>query len=55
MATPTLSQHLLVTALLKGDAVPPLYYAVSIGTTLTIGLLLCYAAVKLYSRERILG
>jgi sodium transport system permease protein len=55
VATPTLSQHLLVTSLLKGDAVPALHYAVSIGTTTAIGLLLCWIAVKLYSRERILG
>jgi sodium transport system permease protein len=55
VATPTLSQHLLVTSLLKGDAVPLLHYGVSIGTTLAIGLLLSWIAVRLYSRERILG
>jgi len=55
VATPTLSQHLLVTALLKGEAVPLLHYAVSIGVTLTVGLALSFVAIKLYSRERILG
>lgn len=55
VATPTLSQHLLVTQLLKGDAVPMIHFAVSIGSTLALGLLLSYAAVRLYSRERILG
>ena len=55
VATPTLSQHLLVTSLLKGDSVPTLHYAVSISTTLAIGLLLSWVAVRLYSRERILG
>ena len=55
MATPTLSQQLLVTSLLKGETVPLLHYAVSIGSTLALGLVLCFVAVRLYSRERILG
>jgi sodium transport system permease protein len=55
VATPTLSQHLLVTQLLKGESIPPLHYAVSIGVTLSLGLLLSWVAVRLYSRERILG
>ncbi len=55
VATPTLSQHLLVTQLLKGDSVPLLHYAVSIGSTLALGLVFCFVAVRLYSRERILG
>lgn len=55
MATPTLSQHLLVTDLLKGEPVNALFAATSVGTTLGLGLLLSWVAVKLYSRERILG
>jgi sodium transport system permease protein len=55
MATPTLSQHLLVTELLKGEPVSLLFAATSIGSTLALGLLLSWIAVKLYSRERILG
>jgi sodium transport system permease protein len=54
-ATPTLSQHLLVTQLLKGEAVLPLHYALSIGVTLAVAALLAALAVRLYSRERILG
>jgi sodium transport system permease protein len=55
VATPTLSQHLLVTDLLKGEPISMLFAATSVGTTLALGLLLSWAAVKLYSRERILG
>lgn len=55
MATPTLSQHLLVTDLLKGEPIPALFVATSVGTTLALGLGLSWLAVKLYSRERILG
>lgn len=55
MATPTLSQHLLVTDLLKGEPVNALFAAVSIGCTTGLGLVLCWVAVRLYSRERILG
>ena len=55
VATPTLSQHLLVTDLLKGEPIPTLFIATSVGTTLALGLGLSWLAVKLYSRERILG
>ena len=54
-ATPALSQQLLVTEMLKGETVAPLHLALSFGTTLALGLALSWLAVKLYSRERILG
>jgi sodium transport system permease protein len=55
MAIPSLSQHLLATALMRGDAVDPLHLAVSATTTLGAGLLLVVLASRLYRRESILG
>lgn len=55
MAIPSLSQHLLATSLMRGDAVEPLHVAISILTTLAAGALFVWAAVRLYRREAILG
>jgi sodium transport system permease protein len=55
MAVPSLSQHLLATSLLRGDAIPPLYVAICAGSTLAIGAVLVLVAVRLYRREAILG
>jgi sodium transport system permease protein len=55
MAIPSLSQHLLATSIMRGDEVPPLYALISAGSTLAIGALLVWLAVRLYRREAILG
>jgi sodium transport system permease protein len=55
MTIPSLSQHLLATSLMRGDAIPPLHVAISAGTTLALGALLVLIAIRLYQREAILG
>ena len=55
MMVPSLSQHLLATSLMRGDAIPPLHAAISAGTTLALGGLLVWIAIRLYKREAILG
>ena len=55
MAIPSLSQHLLATALMRGDAITALHVVISTSTTLLAGALLIWVAVRLYRRETILG
>jgi sodium transport system permease protein len=55
MFVPSLGQHLLATNLLRGDSIPILHVAISAGTTLVLGGLLTWLAVRLYRREAILG
>jgi hypothetical protein len=55
MTIPSLSQHLLATSLMRGDAISPLYAAISAGTTLLLGAALVLLAIRLYQREAILG
>jgi sodium transport system permease protein len=55
MTIPSLSQHLLATSLMRGDAIPPLHALISAGTTLALGALLVGIAIRLYQREAILG
>jgi sodium transport system permease protein len=55
MAVPSLSQHLLITQLLRGEGVDPLWAAVSVGVTLALGLLAVLAVARLYRRESLLG
>jgi len=55
MAVPSLSQHLLATSLMRGDAMPALHVLICAGTTLALGALLVGIAIKLYQREAILG
>lgn len=55
MAVPSLSQHFLVTSLLRAEPIPGSYLAISVGTTLAIGLALAAAAGRLYRREALLG
>ena len=40
---------------MRGDPVNPLYFAISIATTLGAGLVLIWLATRLYRRESILG
>ncbi|MFL6617841.1 MAG: ABC transporter permease [Povalibacter sp.] len=55
MAIPSLSQHLLATDLIRGDAPNPLNILISVVSTLIAGALLIALAVRLYRRESILG
>lgn len=52
---PAFSQYVLASALMKGAALGSLFVAVSVISTLVIGLLLAWLAVWLYRRERVLG
>lgn len=55
MTVPSLSQHLLATSLMRGDAIEPLHVAISVITTLVAGAAFIWAAMRLYRREAILG
>lgn len=55
MAIPSLSQHLLITQLLRGDALQPLQVVFSVAGSLILGAMLIWLAVRLYRREAILG
>ena len=55
MAVPSLSQHLIITELMKGEPLSAQYTLVSIACTLTVGLILSFIAARLYGREGILG
>ena len=55
MAVPSLSQHLLMQGLLRGEPLPASYVTISVTTTLGIGLALAWVAGRLYRREKILG
>jgi sodium transport system permease protein len=55
MTVPSMSQHLLATSLLRGDAIPPLHVVICAVTSLAIGALLALLAIRLYRREAILG
>ena len=54
MWIPGLSQHLLVTALVKGEGVDLLLAALSAATTVTAGVACALAAVRRYGSERLL-
>jgi len=55
MAVPSLSQHFLITSLLRDEPISEVYFAVSVAVTLTIGALLMLVAGRLYDREALLG
>jgi sodium transport system permease protein len=55
MWIPSLSQHLLITTLIKDQPLDAGLAAISIASTLGFGLLLGWLAVRLYRREAILG
>jgi sodium transport system permease protein len=55
MAVPSLSQHFLITSLLRAEALPPSWVALSVGATLALAALLVAAAGGLYRREALLG
>ena len=55
MWIPSLSQHLLVTALLKAAPLPASYALISAISSISIGALLALAAIRFYDREGLLG
>lgn len=55
MWIPSLSQHLLITTLIKDQPLTPAFVALSVASTLAFGALLGWLAVRLYRREAILG
>jgi sodium transport system permease protein len=55
MAIPSLSQHFLITSLLRDEPIPALHLALSMGVTLALGALLALCAGRLYHREALLG
>ena len=55
MLVPSLSQHLLVTNLIRQEPIEPTMLAVSVVSTLLLGGALSYVAMRLYDREGLLG
>jgi sodium transport system permease protein len=55
MAVPSLSQHFLITSLLRDEGIAPLHLALSVLVTLALGVLLAAFAGGLYRREKLLG
>ena len=55
MAVPSLSQHFLITSLLRDEPLPARFVAVSVAATLALGALLIALAGRLYRREALLG
>lgn len=55
MMVPSLSQHLVMQGLLRSEPLPASYVAISVVSTLALGVLLTWVAGRLYRRERILG
>ena len=55
MWVPSLSQHLLVTALLKAEPLNWSYAGVSAMASIVLGTLLALLAIRLYDREALLG
>src|SRR6202012_4468117 len=55
MLVPSLSQHLLMTSVLKEDTIAPLDLALSAGSALLLALVLFVATARHWRRESILG
>jgi sodium transport system permease protein len=55
MAVPSLSQHFLITSLLRDEPIPAAYLALSATATLALGAILVLIAGRLYHREALLG
>lgn len=54
MLAPSLSQHLLVVRLIKGEPIDPLHFLLSASVTMAIGVLCVFATVRRYRSERLL-
>jgi len=55
MFVPFLSQHLLLTTIVRAEPIVPLHMFISVGSTLVYGVLLMFLAGRLYRREGLLG
>ena len=55
MMIPSLSQHFMVTGLLRAEPVSALYAALSVSVSLALGAVAAYGAGRLYYREALLG
>jgi sodium transport system permease protein len=55
MTIPSLSQHLLITSLLRDESIPVMYCALSVLASLGLGAVLMLVAGRLYDREALLG
>lgn len=55
MLVPSLSQHLVIQGLMRGDPLPWSWMLLSVASTLLLGILLAWLAGRLYRREAILG
>ena len=55
MFVPFLSQHLLMTTVVRAEEIEPLHMLVSVASTLVYGVVLTYIAGRLYRREALLG
>ena len=55
MLLPSMSQDVLITSLIKGEALKPLFVTLSVSSTLVLGAGLAGLTVWLYRREQILG
>jgi len=55
MAVPSLSQHFLITSLLRDEPISAAYLTLSVVVTLVVGGLLMLVAGRLYDREALLG
>lgn len=54
MSIPLFSQNMLIGEIVRGEAVPLAWHALSIGSTLAIGLALAVVAATLYNRPRLI-
>ena len=55
MLVPSLSQHLVIQGLMRGDPLPATWMLLSVASTVVLGILLSWLAGRLYRREAILG
>ncbi len=55
MFVPSLSQHLLLVDMVKNEPVNGMHVAISVASTLVIGILLTWLCARLYRREGLLG
>ncbi len=55
MLIPSLSQHLLLVDMVKNEPLNPMHIAISVVSTLIIGIVLTWVCARLYRREGLLG
>jgi sodium transport system permease protein len=55
MFVPFLSQHLLLTTVVRAEPIDPTFVTISVVSTLIYGAVLMYVAGRLYRREALLG